>query len=304
MSELPPTSEWPHYPLFIKPDPEACGGNLDVKGVRPHESCPIGIPFEFESDYFKGKILFRVRNLETSSGADGDTRYFGSCKKRLNQIIVQGRFKQEIAARDIAFGGEFKRRLKQAPPALIERIMNSIFTRINPGVKFALSEEKPWVLVNYPASAQTFRVDAEGGEPDISTCVEFEENNALLSKFNREGGGKNKKKNLSFPVDTQKRRKILRNDTDGDIVFDTEHVYTFEHYDDIMDYTTYGMDVKAYKFDMSKMVDHEPFQIMAKNLKDGKHLWSFGIWHEKLLEVASDSDNGKGVNLLPNFLMK
>lgn len=66
-------------------------------------------------------------------------------------------------------------------------------------------------------------------------------------------------------------------------MFDTETVYTFEHYDEIMDYKNYVMDLGVYKFDMTKVLDEEPFQIMAKDLEGGKHLWSFQLWHEKLL---------------------
>lgn len=273
MLELPPTEYWPHFPLFVKSDPDACGGTLEVEGVNPHESCPIGEAFEFESEYFKGKLLFRVRDLKTSKNLKDNSHYFERAGRH-NQFIIQGRFKKPIAANNIVYGGEFRKRLKRSPPAWFEGIISKVFSRINAGIQFRLSANTPSALVNLPSSLKVLRADLPGYEPDI-TSFDFEENN---SAFRRNGGS------VEWPVDSKSRRKIFSNPKKSDgIVFDTQHVYTFEHYDDILDYRTYEMDLGVRRFDMSKVLDAEPFQIMAKNVVDGKHLWSFQLWHEKLL---------------------
>jgi len=273
ISELPPTKLWPHFPLFVKSNPEACGGTLDVEGVQPHESCPIGVPFEFESEYFKGKLLFRVRDLQTTKNLKDNTNYFDKAGRH-NQFIIQGRFKKEVPASDIVYGGEFKKRLKRAPPAWFEGLITTVFNRINAGIKFRLSASTPSALVNLPSSLKVLRADIPGYEPDISS-FDLEENN---SAFGRNGG------HGIWPVDSKRRKKLFSNpDTAKGLVFDTQHVYTFEHYDDIMDYKNYEMDLGLLRYDMSKVLDSEPFQIMAKNVVNGKHLWSFQLWHEKLL---------------------
>jgi len=277
VDHIPPTACWSNYPLFVKPNPEACGGTLEVKGLESGESCPIGTPFEFESDHFKGKLLFRVRDLESSNQNEGNKIYFSE-KSHYNQFIIQGRFKKPIHASDIAYGGEFKRPLKRAPPAWFEKVISVAFSTINAGVNFRLSQKTPSALVSLPGSAKVLRADTPGTEPDI-TQMDLEENNSAFAKFAQ---GSNDGE--TFPMSAEKRRKIFSNKKKSkDIVFDTETVYTFEHYDDIMDYRNYIMDVGIHKFDMSKVVNEEPFQIMAKNTVDGHHLWSFQLWHEKLL---------------------
>jgi len=276
-SELPPSNSWPHHPLFVKSNPDACGGNLDVKGLEKGEPCPIGIPFEFESDLFKGKLLFRVRDLETSADRQNDILYFGE-KRCHNQFIIQGRFKKEIKAENIVYGGEFKKPLKKPPPAWFENLISTIFSTVNAGIQFRLRENTPSALVSLPGSAKVIRADRPGFEPDI-TSIHLEENNSAFGRYNGNNNGK-----IIFPVDSKSRKRFFSNSKESkDIIFDTENVYTFEHYDEIMDYKNYVMDLGVYKFDMSKILDAEPFQIMAKDLEGGKHLWSFQLWHEKLL---------------------
>jgi len=275
VSELPPSQKWPHHPLFVKSNPEACGGTLVVKGLDKDDPCPIGVPFEFESELFKGRLLFRVRGLETSEDKQTDTRYFGETKSH-NQFIIQGQFKKEIKASNIVYGGEFRKPLKKSPPAWFEKVMSGIFSTINSGIQFRLSANKPSALVSLAGSVQVIRADAPGQEPDI-TSFDIEENN---SAFQLAARGRSS----SFPIDSKTRKKFFSNTKKSeDVVFDTETVYTFEHYDEIMDYKNYVMDLGVYKFDMTKVLDEEPFQIMAKDLEGGKHLWSFQLWHEKLL---------------------
>lgn len=284
---LPPVDTWAHRPLFVRPHPEPCGGTLDVsvksieektvKEVTPNISCPVGAPFEFESDLFKGRVLFRVRGLETSANLDQDKEYFEG-KNRYNQFIIQGRFKEKgIRINDVSYGGEFKRRLKLAPPAFVQKMITAVFDRINPGVQFRLNAPEPSVLVNLAASVQNIRADVPGEEPDI-TSLEIEEFNDNF------GGGSEDDKTGSWPKDRKERKRMFANfKKSSEMTFDTDLVYTFDHYDDFMDYCDYTMDLGVKKFEMSRILNNESFQIMAKSLSDGRHLWSFQLWHENFL---------------------
>ena len=277
ISELPPPNDWPNHPLFIKSNPDACGGTLEVKGLQKNDPCPIGKPFEFESELFKGKLLFRVRDLKNSDDRKNNDLYFID-KKQYNQFIIQGQFKKEVKAKNVLYGGEFKKPLKRAPPAWLEKAISAVFDRINPGIQFRLSANKPSALVNLPGSVQVIRADLPGDEPDISS-FEVEENNSAFGT-----GLSNQSQKESFPADSKSRKKFFSNiQKSKDVVFDTKTVYTFEHYDQIMDYKNYIMDIGVSKIDMARILDSEPFQIMAKDTEEGKHLWSFQLWHEKLL---------------------
>lgn len=265
-SALPPTESWPHHPLYLKAD---AGTTVE----DPDGACPVGVPFAFESDAFVGRLLFRVRGLH-----DDDDGYFATHPSVKNQFVIQGRFKRELRAHELVYGGEFARRLRRHPPAFIETIVQGVFDRHYPGVTMRLSADDPSALVNLPASVAALRADKEGEEPDLADAAGVvEDNGALLTpELCAEH-------DVAWPVDAATRRTLLRRPAvSARVTFDTTSVYTFEHHDDILDYKTYEMDLKAYQFDMSKIVDHEPFQIMSKNLSDGMKLWSFQIWHEKL----------------------
>ena len=55
-NKLPPISTWEHAPLFLQADPSVVTLSGQNKWIGQHNSslsCPIGIPFQFESDLFK-----------------------------------------------------------------------------------------------------------------------------------------------------------------------------------------------------------------------------------------------------------
>ena len=64
------------------------------------------------------------------------------------------------------------------------------------------------------------------------------------------------------------------------MTYDTDKVYTFEIYDDIMDYVSYNMHLAPFlKFDMVKTLGKQPFQVMARTKTDGRYLWLFTMYH-------------------------
>ena len=66
-----------------------------------------------------------------------------------------------------------------------------------------------------------------------------------------------------------------------DITFDTNTVYTFEVYVDVINFHKNVLKIFKYNVDVEPfMGKKEPHQIMAKDATDGKRLWSFNLWHE------------------------
>ena len=195
------TDTWPHRPLFIKADPAGCGGTLTVTGIdNNNDPCPIGKPFEFESELFKGKMFIRIRDLETSAHPNLDKEYFDG-RKRNHQIVAQGQFKKEIAANNIVHGAEFKLPLKLAPPAWLETLICKLFHKLSPGIRVKFSGKSPFFLVNLPSSAQTLRADAKGSEPDISS-FELEEHNAAFGT----------QEEYAFPMDGKCRKNLFQSE--------------------------------------------------------------------------------------------
>ena len=267
---LPSVDSWPHRPLFLQSAKDTIIQGLK-SSTRP---CPIGVPFEFETDLFKGRALIRFRDLESSDNHRQDQSYFNG-RKRLSQFIIQGQFKKSIKVSDLVTGREFDKPLKLVPPPVVSRIIRRILRRLAPSVEVDLSSTTPKVIANFPGSVQTMRADLPGAEPDITSDEEIQEDTALMFKAGhkyREGLSVKKRKRLfSDPAKASRHS------------FDTHKVYTFNNYDDSIDYVDYSINLKVYRFDMTSTLDGQPFQVMAKNKADGKHLWAFHIWNERLL---------------------
>lgn len=255
----PAVDSWPHRPVFI-----LAGKDISVHQTKSEESCPIGIPFDFETPLFSGKALIRIRNLETSDNPKSDAEYFAG-RKRLSQCIVQGRFKKEMKLSDVFCGREYEKPMKQKPPPFVNKIVQTFLRRVAPGVEIDLCSDNPKVLAPLAGSVQGLRADAEGQEPDILTIDDVEDYGFDLD-------AKRRKKKFSDPRHASKH------------VFDTETVYTFNSFDDSISYVDYQMNLKVMKFDMSLVLNGQPFQFMAKSKSDGRYLWLFNICNERLLE--------------------
>ena len=257
------TLVWPHWPLHIIPDKL-----MRCEKAKPgiDKGCPIGVPFEFESDLFEGKALFRFKGLRTSLDPNSDQKYFQG-KKRLHQVVIQGRFKKNIKVSDVLTGRKFEKPLALVPPPFMERIICRILKRLAPGVVINLSSKQPMVLAPFFSTVQVIRSDPPGLEPDIMSTDGISEN--IL--------------NVGDTIVTSKERKTLFSDQSCDFLFGTEHVYTFENYDDSLDYSTYTMDFRVFRFEMNRTLNGQPMHVMAKSISEGHILWLFEIWHEKLL---------------------
>jgi len=244
-----------------------------VVSGSPHDntttkaSCPIGIPFEFESDLFKGKALFRFRDLETSEDPISDAKYFQS-RKRKSQIVIQGRFKKAISVSHVMTGRRFDKPLSLVPPPFVERIIQRFLKQRAPGAKVELTSTTPLVLAPYFASVQVMRADTPGSEPNIASVNGFSEN-----VLNENGQS----------VSSEERKKIFSDPHCRYMLNPEDTVYTFETYDDSFDYATYTMDFRVFRFDMNRTLNGQPMHVMAESNLEGKPLWLFEIWHERLL---------------------
>ena len=254
---------WPHWPLHIVPDPSML---CEKSTLGFDTACPIGVPFAFKSNLFQGKALFRFKGLPNSLNPNSDQKYFQG-KKRLHQVVIQGRFKKNIKASDIFTGRKFEKPLALVPPPFMERIIRRLLQRLAPGVVLNLSSKQPMVMAPFFGTVQVIRSDRPGLEPDIMSTNGITEN--IL--------------NVADTIVTSKERKTIFSEPSCDFVFGTDRVYTFENYDDSLDYSTYTMDFRVFRFDMNRTLNGQPMHVMAESIAEGKHLWLFEIWHEKLL---------------------
>ena len=270
--ELPPgvapVEDWPHRPVFVYADPR---DNFRVKDSKITDPCPIGEVFHFESDLFVGKGLIRVRGLGSSNNPENDAAYFHS-KKRLAQFIIQGKFKQEFESSDLVSGAEFSKPLKRHVPSIINKLILAVLRRVSPGVKCNFNSENPYVLTSFAESAQVVHISKEGEEPDITLPTGVKES--------------------GFAKSQSERRKLFRQGPSQGPTrkIRTDRVYTFERYDDMVDYTTLNVNFKFMTVDLASEINGQPIPIMVKSIKEDKHLWNFQIYHERQVE-RKDSEN-------------
>jgi hypothetical protein len=253
---------WPHRPVYVKASQETCVKNFDSE-----EPMPLGVPIEFESSVFDGKILIRFRNAK-SNHPETHNAYFEK-RKRLMQFVVQGKFKKEISCADVFVGGTFQNPLKHAPPPFFARLLNILFERIAPGTITDLGSSKPRVLALYAGSTQTLSIDKPGQEPDIA-AMDIPENTALLF------GDK-------FKSSYERKRYLSKRQKASKYFFDTENIYTFHYYDDAMDYGSFDIKLPVYgKFDLSHVIGNQPLPYSVVT-SSGEVALSFDCWHEKVV---------------------
>lgn len=277
-NELPPPSEWPKRPVFLCVNTAVVGKSFKVPCLEGNMDgpLPVGIPVEFESDLFKGSVLIRIRNVESDDKDEktGGNAYFDN-RRRLWQIIVQGRFKEEIPVADLVNGTEFFRPFTHMPPAVISYPVEKLLLAFSGyGCINQIFTKTPRIMSCIGSFARTIRADKPGCEPKLKN-IDIKED---CSAF---GGVFSKKKQVS----RSKRSKYLSMKKNN-CNFDTDTVYTFEYYDHLLDFATGDIDLFGLaRIKHANLHDGQPTNGTARTI-DGRYLWSFQIWHEDLLEVG------------------
>jgi len=251
--------DWPHHPIFVQ-----AGDNMNALGIKRGSPVPLGVPFEVESDLFKGSVLLRFRNAKSDDPAKHADYFDG--RKRLMQTVIQGRFKRPVNMGDVYVGSLFAKPLAGAPPKTMTKIMDAVIRRIAPGLVLDLSSNLPKVIAILAGTAQTMSIDEPGKEPDI-TSKDIEENVGHI---------------LGQKLSTRhKRRKVLSIPSKASkFTFDTHNVYTFHTYDDAMDYGMGTMHIPMYgEYDIKPSIGNQPLSLTAVTTA-GEILYDLQIWHE------------------------
>ncbi|KAL7540084.1 hypothetical protein ACHAWF_006589 [Thalassiosira exigua] len=217
IASLPHPSDWPHRPVLM------VGCDQINKNNQQPESLPVGKPVPIDTDLFKGCFYIRIRKVDPhADDAEKHKAYFGD-KKRMYQMVIQGQFKKEgLTFKDILIGNVYDRPLKGVPHGTIGKLIKKTVETMAPGMNFGVfDDERPAVLVPIGA-CQTFRADLPGKEPTDFNNIE--EDATRLGKFDSIS---KRRKGLGKPSHAAKYK------------IDTNHVYTFEFFDNIMDFGTF-----------------------------------------------------------------
>lgn len=166
------------------------------------------------------------------------------CCSKYNYTHVQGQFKQQVPFDALMIGSEFMRPLKLPASSLLVRATQWLIHKMGSGVQLNPTGDHPHILAPLIAAAQTIHVSLPGQQPDMLTAQEDMTlyNSSLVSSWS----GK--------PLSAGKRRSLFasRSNRQGK-AFDTEHVWTFQLYDQSMDYSTFTLPIPLFKLDLIKV---------------------------------------------------
>lgn len=254
----PTVESWPHYPICLQ-----ASGDTRCEEYSPDCPLPLGEPFDFESSLFKGKILVRIRNGK-SDNVEKSNIYFSKDRKRMLQIVVQGRFKEALKMSNVYFGDIYNKPLDTMPHPSIVSVVKKVFEYLVPGVMIDLSSKRPKIIVLYAGCTKSLSIDLPGSEPSMSEA-DTPENTEFLGIF----------------PSSKERKKVLANPTNAsEFEFDPKYVYTFHHYDDVRDLANYELNLPLIgKIDLKKVLKTQPMTLNAETA-DGRSIFSFDLWHE------------------------
>lgn len=224
-SHLPHPSKWNNRPIFLSAD-----DRVKVKNYGAGQSLPLNKPIAFETELFVGTFFLRLKNVKPEIGdpnAKKHTSYFGGGRKRLYQLVIQGRFKEsKLTFADIVIGDVYKRPLKGLPTGKLGYLIKRFVEGVSPGIMFDIFDSKMPKVLAPMGGCQTLSVDLPGEEP--TDFDNLEENTSLLGKFR----SKDERKKFLSKLKTAEGYRISPN-----------HVYTFEMYDDMMDFGEFRQQV-------------------------------------------------------------
>jgi hypothetical protein len=277
-ADLPDLSEWPHRPVMACVNTPV-SSSLVVEQPYGNGPCPLGKPFRFSSDLFEGTCLIRLKNIPNSDDVDGDNAYF-SGRRRLFQMIVQGRFKESLSLNEVLTGHEFVKPLQNLPHPWILKAATNLIGKLSPGANIQVLGNQPTMLAPLAATSQVVRGDAPGNEPDIASEDDIQEDcSSMGGKFaSGKVGAAGRKSHLANPTRAQQYS------------FDTETIYTFDFYQSLLNVATYSLELGVANVGMVPILNGQPIQCLSKTI-DGRYLWSFQIWHEDLLPLSKADPN-------------
>lgn len=203
-------------------------------------------------------------------------------RRRLFQTIVQGRFKESLPVSSVLTGHEFVKPLKNLPHQWILKAATNLIGKLAPGSEIRVHGDHPTMLAPLAGTSQAVRADEPGSEPDIATEEGVEENCTLL-------GGKFSDGNVTV---SSRKTHLANSQKASQYTFDTDTVYTFDFYQNLLNVNTYSLDLGIASISMSPILNGQPIQCLAKTT-DGRYIWNFQIWHESLLPRDSNRDSSE-----------
>jgi Protein of unknown function (DUF1769) len=194
-------------------------------------------------------------------------------------VHTQGQFKVPVPFDSLLLGSEFSRPLRLPAPGFIARASAWLAARMGGGVRLNPTGSSPSILAPFIAAAQAVHVAKPGCEPPL---LEAGEDMTALGDATlcSPGGG---------PLSPAKRRALFAGHAArAGRVYDTEHVWTFQAYDQSMDYASFMLPVPLLRLDLVHVLDGQPMQLLLKDASRNMNVMCMEVWHRRMLAHHSN----------------
>ncbi|KAI8463972.1 MAG: hypothetical protein J3K34DRAFT_441942, partial [Monoraphidium minutum] len=197
--------------------------------------------------------------------------YFAG-KKRRSVLMFQGRFKRPLQLSDVITGQEFDRPFKNLRGCwLMEKVVLAFARRVVSCLELGDVTRNPYMVFPLMALAHVVNVSPVGQEPPIDQATEDLRlwDPTLVDK-------------KGAPMAAEARRKHFMNERHLEgRRYDTNHVWTFYIWQQVIDVAGYFLDLVVQQYDMVQHLDGQPLQSMVKHKPSGKYLFHMVYWNKK-----------------------
>lgn len=321
---LPPLWQWPQRPLLLRAAP-----NMTILGIRyvssstylspsslrscTGEMCPScaflpinnghelpgrSLVIDFQTKYFEGSLLLRIRHCSPFIKCKQDESVGGYFAKfnRQYQAVIRGRFLQPVPMAKCFTGHIFSRPLANLPSKMVRtpamKIVSYFAPRLDANFGHSNSVHVPRFLsplLSTPQciiSSNSVRSSSFAGQELEQAFSEPIDSTSILHEL--------VSKSTKLPSNiTLSCRKKLGDSYIGNNTFSLEREYTFEFLQHLIHYPTFTISLGSRtKVQLATMLNGQPIHIMA-GFGDNKDrglvagtLWDFELWNEACYEDA------------------
>jgi len=254
---------------------------------------------DFESEYFKGSMLLRLRYTEVpSSEKYDDTKgYFNDVPFKY-QATIRGKFKVDIPWMELMTGTRLDRPVQKAPPKWLLWTALKLLHFFAPQLKTKIDCDQPYSVSPLGSAPRTITVHHDGEVPsdllgDHSREEPTEPHRSLTGKAypitDALERARARKKAFDKLFGAKKKESIMTTGTD-------DTTYTFQFLQHLMDYQTASIEIgTSSKFQVRELLDGQPLQFMAEYHRNDDEppcpLWAFEIWNDLIMEDAVNRQN-------------
>ena len=267
---------------------EGCAECMILPINNGNEEPGKSLVVDFITPVFEGTLMLRLRhaNGTTPEPYDDTKGYFAGMNRRY-QVVIQGKPLEEIPWTECKTGTRLFRAAGKLPPKWILKGALKVLSFFAPQLRVKHDSDTPHYLMPLGSTPQVLKVNGELG-------LERKQEEPTVSKESLLGEALEGNTSLARARVRKKRFDKLYVQRSPTPVMSANNVYTFEFLQHLFNFTDFTIELGSMlgSVELANILDGQPMQIMAED-GEGRNLWAFDIWHERLMEQAIHYDRMK-----------